>query len=113
MPVILHSEDTEIVHQGEGWRQIKLADAETFGSAAMLAYRWILEPDARGPDMALGEKDQLLYVIRGSGKAEVDGKSYPLAEESVLWLEPDEKYCFIAGENGLEILQGFAPGETS
>jgi mannose-6-phosphate isomerase-like protein (cupin superfamily) len=60
--------------------------------------------------MALGDKDQLLYVIRGNGTAEVDERTFPLEEESVLWLESGEQYCFIAGENGLEILQGYAPG---
>jgi mannose-6-phosphate isomerase-like protein (cupin superfamily) len=54
--------------------------------------------------------DQLLYVIRGNGTAEVDERTFPLEGESVLWLEPGEQYCFIAGENGLEILQGYAPG---
>jgi hypothetical protein len=29
----------------------------------------------------------------------------------VLWVEPGEKYQFIAGPQGLEILQGYAPGE--
>jgi quercetin dioxygenase-like cupin family protein len=53
----------------------------------------------------------LLYVIRGSGTAVVNGEDMPLNDESVLWLEPGEQYQFIAGADGLEILQGYAPGE--
>jgi quercetin dioxygenase-like cupin family protein len=72
----------------------------------MAARRWLFEPGAIGPVLEHGRTDQLLYVIRGSGTAEVDGQSFPLSEESVLWLESGEIYHFIAGDGGLEILQG-------
>lgn len=109
MPVIVQAKDTKIVRDGQGWRQIGLADNETFGTQAMIAYRWIFDPGARGPKLTLSDSDQLLYVIRGNGTAEVDGLSHPLSEESVLWLELGEQYCFIAGDDGLEVLQGFVP----
>lgn len=109
MPIIVQAKDTKVVRRGEGWQQIGLADEVIFGTQAMIASRWILEPGARGPTMTLNDSDQLHYVIRGSGTAEVDGHSYPLAEESVLWLELGEQYCFIARDDGLEILQGFVP----
>ena len=76
----------------------------------MVARRWILEPRAKGPELVQGNTDQLLYVIKGSGSAIVNGKEMSLTDESVLWLEPGEQYQFIAGENKLEILQGYAPG---
>ncbi len=112
MPIIVNSEDMKITRQGEGWTEITLADSQTIGAPAMVARRWLLEPGARGPEQTQGDADQLLYVIRGSGAAIVDGRKFPLAGgESILWLEPGEQYRFIAGEDGLEILQGYAPGE--
>jgi quercetin dioxygenase-like cupin family protein len=111
MPIIVKAEETKTVRQGEGWKLIALADEATFGTPAMIARRWVLEPGARGPDLTHGDSDQLLYVIRGGGTAEVDGQALALSEESVLWLEPGEQYYFIGGEEGLEILQGYAPGD--
>jgi quercetin dioxygenase-like cupin family protein len=106
MAVIVQAQEVTILRQGEGWQEVGLADAATFGAPAMIARRWLFEPGAIGPELEHGRTDQLLYVIRGSGTAEVDGQSLPLSEESVLWLEPGERYQFAAGEDGLEILQG-------
>ena len=106
MPVIVQVGELNVVRQGDGWQEIGLADAATFGKPALLARRWQFEPGARGPELVHGRNDQLLYVIRGRGTAVVDSQSFPLSEESVLWLEPGEKYHFIAGDEGMEILQG-------
>ena len=111
MPIIVKAEETKIVRQGEGWKLIGLADETTFGAPAMIARRWVLDPGARGPELRHSDSDQLLYVIRGDGAAEVDGQTLVLSEESVLWLEPGELYRFIGGDRGLEILQGYAPGD--
>lgn len=111
MPIVVNTEDTVVTRQGEGWMEITLADAEIIGNPAMVARRWILEPGAKGPEMIQGNTDQLLYVIKGSGRAIVNGEEMPLTCESVLWLEPGEQYQFIAGESHLEILQGYAPGD--
>ena len=108
--MIVNSEEM-ITRRGEGWIEITLADTQTIGAPAMVARRWVFESGARGPELVQGDVDQLLYVIRGSGKAIINGEEFPLADESVLWLEPGERYQFIAGEVGLEILQGYAPGE--
>jgi quercetin dioxygenase-like cupin family protein len=110
MPVIINPE-TMPIEQSEGWTRITLADAETIGAPAMVARRLALAPGAVGPELVQDEVDQLLYVIRGSGLAVVNGQEFQLGEESVLWLEPGERYYFIAGDAGLEILQGYAPGE--
>jgi quercetin dioxygenase-like cupin family protein len=108
MPIIVQANETKMISQGDGWQEIGLADTNTFGAPAMIARRWVLAPGIRGPELVHGEEDQLLYVIRGSGMALVHGESLPLLEESVLWLEPGEQYQFVAGEDGLEILQGYA-----
>ena len=110
MPIILNAEETKITRQGQDWREITLADAQTIGAPAMVAHRWVFDPNAQGPALVQGDTDQLLYVIRGSGQAVVNGQTFQLDDESVLWLEPGERYHFLAGEDGLEILQGYAPG---
>lgn len=110
MPIIVNAEDTVVTRQGEGWIEITLTDAETIGAPAMVARRWILKPGAKGPTLIHGDTDQLLYVIKGSGSAIVNGKEMLLNDESVLWLEKGEQYQFVTGENELEILQGYAPG---
>ena len=109
MPVIVNSEEM-VTRRGEGWAEIILADTQTIGAPAMVARRWIFEPGARGPELVQGNVDQLLYVIRGSGLAVVNGQEFRLSQESLLWVEPGERYCFIGGDEGLEILQGYAPG---
>lgn len=109
MPIIVNADDVKI-KQGDGWTQIIVADAEVMGVPAMTTCRWVFEAEARGPQLEQGDTDQLLYVIRGSGLAVVNGQEMPLTDESVLWVEPGEQYQFVAGAEGLEILQGYAPG---
>ncbi len=109
MPIIVNADDVRI-KRGDGWTQIIVADAGVIGVPAMTACRWVFEAEARGPQQQQGDTDQLLYVIRGSGLAVVNGQEMPLTAESVLWVEPGEQYQFVAGPAGLEILQGFAPG---
>ncbi len=110
MPQAVYPEQMNVVAQGTGWRILGLADARVFGAPAMVARRWVLEPGARGPVTTQGDTDQLLYVIQGSGRAQVDDRVLPLEPESVLWVEPGETYRFEAGPEGLQVLQGFAPG---
>lgn len=111
MPKIVRPVEMDVERRGEGWKAVTLADAGTIGAPAMVARRWSLEPGVLGPELTHGETDQLLYVIRGGGLAHVEGARLTLETESVLWLEPGERYQFEAGEDGLEILQGYAPGE--
>ena len=110
MPIIITTEETTITRQGEGWTEFTLVDQKSASAPPMVARRWVLEPNARGPESVQDNTDQLLYVIRGSGQAIVDGQEFALDPESVLWLEPGEQYRFTAAETGLEILQGYAAG---
>jgi quercetin dioxygenase-like cupin family protein len=109
MPLIVNAEEM-VTRRGEGWAEITLADSQTIGAPAMMARRWVFEPGAQGPELVQDDVDQLLYVIRGSGLAVVNGQEFRLSQESLLWVEPGERYCFIGGDEGLEILQGYAPG---
>lgn len=111
MTTVINTSAVKVVDEGDGWQLLGLADSVSFGAPAMVARRWMLAAGARGPLLTHGDADQLLYVIKGRGLAIVDGLEFPLADESVLWLEPGEQYQFVAGLEGLEILQGYAPGE--
>ena len=111
MPIILNPEIMETETSKEGWSKTTLADLKTIGTASIAAQRWSFEPLAVGPEQKHGDTDQLLYVISGDGTVRVNGESLPLEKETLLWLERDDIYQFVAGENGLEILQGYAPGE--
>ena len=111
MPTILNPEIMETEINREGWTKTILADHKTIGTLAIAAQRWSFEPLAIGPEQKHGDNDQLLYVISGDGTARVNGESLPLEKETLLWLERDDIYQFYAGENGLDVLQGYAPGE--
>lgn len=107
MPTVYQPHETPVLREGQGWQEIGLTAPDTFAEPTLIARRWVLQPGARGPQLEHGNAEQLLYVIRGSGTAEVDGEELPLSDESMLWLEPGETYCFVAGDSGLEILQGY------
>src|SRR5574341_419639 len=111
MPKLITPDEMQTTRSGEGWTEITLADSRTTGTAAMVARRWVLQPGATGPEIVHGDVDQLLYVAQGGGKAVVNGTEFALDHESILWLEPGERYHFVAGPDGLEIIQGYAPGE--
>ena len=84
MPIIVNAEDVKIT-EGDGWVQLTVADAEMMGASAMTARRWVLEAGVQGPELVQGETEQLLYIIRGSGMAIVNGEEMPVSDESVLW----------------------------
>ena len=111
MPIIVNPEIMEVESTREGWTKTTLADQKTIGTSAIAAKRWSFEPLAVGPEHKHGDTDQLWYVISGDGKVRVNAEYLILEEETMLWLEHGDVYQFIAGENGLEILQGYAPAE--
>lgn len=110
MPTIIQPEEMPLTRSDQGWTVRTVADAQHIGSATMVARWWAFEPGARGPKQTRGKAEELFYIIRGGGKAVVDGQTFELDDESVLWVDEEETYYFVAGENGLEILQGYAPG---
>jgi quercetin dioxygenase-like cupin family protein len=111
MPTLINPDQMQTTRSGEGWFEVTLADSRLTGTSAMVARRWILQPGAAGPELVQGDVDQLLYVSRGGGTAVVDGQELALGYESILWVEAGESYHFVAGPDGLELLQGYAPGE--
>ena len=113
MPTIINPQDMSEERSDEGWSVRTVADASHIGAPAMSARWWTFQPGAEGPKQKRGEADEMLYVIRGTGQAVVDGQSFALDDECVLWVEEGETYSFVAGNDGLEILQGYAPGEEN
>ena len=111
MAIVNKPGEKNVFNKGEGWTATTLADKTSIGTSAIAAYRWSFDANAHGPELVHGEYEQLLFVISGGGVALVNGESLTLDTETVLWLNPNDVYQFITGEHGLEILQGFAPGE--
>ena len=86
-----------------------LTDSQKLESPVLVVNRLIFDSNIIGPELTHTEIDQLLYVIKGNGIAKVYNEELSLNKESILRLEYGEKYQFISGSNGLEILQGYAP----
>ena len=112
MPKVFGADEMK-VEKGEGWTRILLANPEIMGEDVMVAEQWEFSPFATGPEQVQGEVNQLLYVIGGRGVAMVNGEQLELEPESILWLEPGERYHFRAGDQGMQILQGYTSVEKS
>lgn len=112
MPTIIDPENMQ-ENSAQGWSVRTVADAAQIGFPAMVANWWTFDPGVTGPQRTRGKADELLYVIRGTGQAVVGEQIFDLDQESVLWLEEGETYHLIAGDQGLEILQGYAPGDAN
>lgn len=110
MPIIVKNEEKRVQQHADGWEEILLADAEIIGSPALAARHWSFQPNVAGPQIEHGDYDEMLYVISGNGYAWVGDRRFSLAPESLLWLEAGDSYHLEAGAEGLEVLQGIAPG---
>lgn len=111
MPIILKPDIMKSDMDENGWTKIVLADYQTIGTNAIVAQRWSFEPLTTGPEQKHNDSDELLYVISGGGNIRVNDTTLALEKETVIWLESGDVYQLTAGENGLEILQGYAPGD--
>jgi quercetin dioxygenase-like cupin family protein len=108
LPLIFEPERDRIYKQGEGWKVTTMADHTDVGTAALLVRRWSLQARVSTPQALHEGHEEMLYVMRGNGEAIVGNQRLELSAESMLWLEPGDSYQLIAGEEGLEILQGCA-----
>ena len=109
MPRIIKKEDIQCHPQIRGFQIKSVTETLNQDSKVMEVKRLILDPNIISPEFTHNDIDQLLYVIKGDGIAKVNSKEFPLDKESILWLESGEKYHFISGGLGLEILQAAAP----
>ena len=108
MPRIIKKEDIQCHTQIPGFQIKSVTETLNQDSKVMEVKRLILDPNIISPEFTHNDIDQLLYVIKGDGIAKVNSKDFPLDKESILWLESGEKYLFISGGSGLEILQANA-----
>jgi mannose-6-phosphate isomerase-like protein (cupin superfamily) len=113
MPKIINPDEMPVIQSDAGWTVRTVVDAKNIGVPAMVGKWWVFNPNVKSPLMTRGAADELLYVITGSGQAIVGDEIFDLDDESVLWVEEGESYQFIAGDDGLEILQGYAPGDAN
>ena len=111
MPIILKPDKMHIETSENGWTRTSLANYQTIGTTAIVAQHWSFEPFSMGPEQEHEDTDELLYVISGEGTIRINDTALILERETVIWLEPGDVYQLIAGEMGLEILQGYAPGD--
>lgn len=101
-------------HHGQGWAVSTLADGRHVPGMAMVARRWMFEPGARGPEQDWpGRAERFLYVISGSGRLEVGEEASAIERESIVWLEPGDRYRILAGESPLEILEATSVSPTN
>lgn len=108
MPRIIKKVDIQGHPQIPGFQIKSVTETLNQDSKVMEVKRLILDPNIISPEFTHNDIDQLLYVIKGDGIAKVNSKEFPLDKESILWLESGEKYLFISGGLGLEILQANA-----
>jgi len=108
MPTQIRAEEMPR-HAGAGWQEIVLADPERVGIPGLRFVCWRLEPGATGPEGYHGNAEGFLYVSRGDGTIWVNGSPWPLAPETVVWLEPGDGYRIRAGDAGVELLYVAVP----
>lgn len=111
LPEFRQAAEIEVEQRGEGWSVSMLADGRHVPGMAMVARRWNFEPGAQGPEEHwLGPAERFLYVISGSGRLIVGGRTSAIERESMVWLEAGDGYRLLAGENPLEVLEATSAG---
>jgi mannose-6-phosphate isomerase-like protein (cupin superfamily) len=108
MPTIFES-DKLPVRQVNGTTYTILANAAILGVDALQVERVRLESGQRTEPASAVDAERFLYVIRGTGQAHIGGETFPLAPESILWIEPGETFTLEAGKEQLEVLACRAP----
>jgi quercetin dioxygenase-like cupin family protein len=108
MPALFDPKDLPVITQ-EGASQATLANPAMLGTNALLVEHITLEAGARTMPTSAVNAEQFLYVIRGAGQAHAGGQVYPLAPESILWIETSDSYFLEAGAEQLEVLVCRAP----
>lgn len=111
MGLVRGREEMEVLARGEGWIQYNVADAKVMGEPVIGAKLWMLDPGASLPKRTQDAVERIFIVIRGSGEAIVDSERFSLAPEGMLWLEEGDTYYFVASDEGLELMENYAPGD--
>jgi mannose-6-phosphate isomerase-like protein (cupin superfamily) len=112
MPTIFEPNDLP-VRKKDGVTHITLADAARLGTDALQVEHVKVEAGKASEFASVMEAERFLYVIRGTGQAQVGDETFPLAPESMLWIEPGEMFTVEAGEEQLGALVCKAPAKTT
>ncbi len=108
MPALFDPKDLPVtIHDGAS--HTLLANPAMLGTNALLVEHITLEADANTTPTDTVNAERFVYVIRGVGQAYVGEQIYPLAPESILWVESGDTYYLRAGAEQLEVLVCRAP----
>lgn len=108
MPTIFEPEQLPLTEK-DGVQVTILASPAMLGTDALQVEYLLIAPGARSAPYAAEAGERFLYVIRGRGEARVGDDAFPLAAESVLWLEESDSLQLEAGPDELEVLLCRAP----
>ena len=110
MPTIFEPNDLPVRNE-DGATYTTLANAAMLGADALQEERAALDAGKSSEPATAVDVERFLYVIQGSGRAQVGSESFPLATESMLWIESGDTFALEAGVDGLEVLVCRAPAE--
>jgi mannose-6-phosphate isomerase-like protein (cupin superfamily) len=110
MPTIFEPNDLPARNK-EGATYTTLANAAMLGADALDVKRIALEAGKRSEPAGAVKAERFLYVIQGSGQAQVGSEAFLLAPESMLWTESGDTFTLEAGADGLEVLVCQAPAK--
>lgn len=108
MPKIFEPNDLP-ARDERGAAYTTLANPAMVGTDALQVERVDLEAGKKTEPFNAVDAERFLYVIRGAGQAQVENETFPLTQESMLWIEPGESFTVEAGEEQLEVLLCRAP----
>lgn len=108
MPTIFEPNDLPVRNQA-GATYTTLANAAMLGTDALGVERVVLEAGKKSGPISAVDAERFVYVIQGSGRAQVGSETFPFASESMLWIETDDTFTLEAGADGLEVLVCRAP----
>jgi len=110
MPTIFEPNDLPVRNEA-GVTYITLANPAMLGADALQVERVSLEAGKKSEPISAAQAERFLYVIQGSGQVQVGSETFPLASESMLWIEPGDTFALEAGADGLEVLVSHAPAK--
>ena len=110
MPTIFEPNDLPVRNQA-GATYTTLANAAMLGTDVLEVERVVLDAGKKSEPVSAVDAERFVYVIQGSGQAQVGSEAFPLALESMLWIESGDTFTLEAGTDGLEVLVSQAPAK--
>ena len=110
MPTIFEPNDLP-ARKEDGATFTTLTNPAMLGADALQVERVSLEAGKKSEPANAVEAERFVYVIQGSGKAQVGSEIFPLAPESMLWIESGDAFTLEAEADGLEVLVCKAPAK--